>query len=317
MPRLVRKRSAFTSKHTSDVQGLYNRVCVSKLGQESRIQRERGLLYPLKSFHGYVKKVLIETLGTRGGRALDLCCGRGGFTVSKYVVGVDLSKESIQIAMTRSLSILPKYTFIGVLGDLGSMPPSRLVCRGELSQPYDEVKCLFALHYFEGQRLRNVLSMASVNLEVGGLFYGIVVNGDCVATNLELGGNLSNNEVFQIQSVSKDFESYTFTISDSVVEEGSVEYLLTEKKFRTACEGTGLEVITDWKNELPNLYNSLRLMCDVEKEGVFKPLTPGRRYSNSESQDGLTECSKLFSIFVCIKRLEGELKKEKLDLTVV
>ena len=163
--------------------------------------------YPFQIFHNRVVKdklimaacpAIIKKSRTMEGSLLDLGVGTGGDSLKwklgllKDVVGLEIVKESVEIARTTYMShkgAKPNTTFIW--GDSGKLifPDYEAALDGYnkgllkkviLSKnQFDVVSMQFAIHYlFENEiKLRTFLQNVSDNLKIGGYFIGTSMDG--------------------------------------------------------------------------------------------------------------------------------------------
>lgn len=141
-------------------------------GKATNLQRQPRT--QLQKYHNLAKRALLSMFGCKAERLLDLACGRGGDIAKwitlgiKEVVGLDISKESIEEAQRRYVSAGSPFNYTFTHQD---------VCAGYLDgKPFDIVTCMFAMHYFfdtEAHAL-SLFHTASSNLKLGGVFVGIV-----------------------------------------------------------------------------------------------------------------------------------------------
>ena len=147
---------------------------------QSLAERASGPLYALKRYHNAVKLDLLRQYAPRGGRLLDVGCGRGGdirkWSHLRRVVAVDVCAEEIVEARRRLAAAPPRGAVVDFrVADFATD------YRAEV-EPFDAASCMFALHYFfESEAtlhacLRNVAS----SLRPGGVFVGCMPDGDAV-----------------------------------------------------------------------------------------------------------------------------------------
>lgn len=158
----------------------------------------------LQLFHNEAKRALLAAYvpppggsGSESGSSLlDLACGRGG-DVHKWlslgiarVKGLDVSLASVEEARARfaARNSGKQYEFHAA----------------DLQQPwtdgqvYDVVSCMFALHYFFGTEdaAKRLLQTVSDHLRPGGVFLGIVPDGQRVVECINPADPLSKDGVF-------------------------------------------------------------------------------------------------------------------------
>lgn len=171
--------------------------------------------YPFQIFHNRVVKdklimaacpAIIKKARTMEGSLLDLAAGTGGDSLKwklgllKDVVGLEIVKESVEIARTNYMSYKgakPNTTYIW--GDSGKLifPDYDAALDGYnkgllkkviLSKnQFDVVSMQFAIHYlFENEiKLRTFLQNVSDNLKIGGYFIGTSMDGGRVVELLK------------------------------------------------------------------------------------------------------------------------------------
>jgi hypothetical protein len=163
--------------------------------------------YPFQVFHNRVVKdklimsscpAIMKKSRTMDGSLLDLAAGTGGDSLKwklgllKNVVGIEIVKESVEIARTNYLSYKgtkPNTTYIW--GDSGKLifPDYEAALDGYnkgllkkviiSKNQFDVVSMQFAIHYlFENEiKLRTFLQNVSDNLKIGGYFIGTSMDG--------------------------------------------------------------------------------------------------------------------------------------------
>lgn len=201
---------------------------------QAGVRRERS---PLNLFHNDAKRALLARFAPRGGRLLDLACGRGG-DVHKWtrlgvavVKGLDCSARSVEEARAR---------FQAARGGGATRCEFEQVDLARAAwtdgAQYDVVTCMFALHYFfETEAAAKALfRTASQSLRPGGVFVGIVPDGLRVnAACMRRTGPAFDNGVVRLearwQGKPRPFGSaYTCSIRKTVTEDSDdvLEYLV-------------------------------------------------------------------------------------------
>lgn len=144
--------------------------------RETPEQRRQGAHLHLRKFHNQLKLGLMQQWVTRPRNVLDLACGKGG-DVSKWsrlraasYVGVDVADQALGVARQRysHLGLPQHYLHANILDPL---PPAR----------YDVVSCQFAMHYFGGERLRQLWQQIRAALAPGGVVLATYTDGLALA----------------------------------------------------------------------------------------------------------------------------------------
>ena len=212
-------------------------------------ERARGHAGPLKKFHNFVKRSLIQEYVQKGSSLLDIATGRGGDLQKwadvgvTFVKGLDISEAELHEARRRYTALAPPnlechFEHISSLG---------IEVWKDDAHTYDVVTCMFALHYFFGseQSLRCLLRTVAANLKEGGSFIGIVPDGRRVNEYLMRGQSTSFFNVTALwQGPPQPFGSaYAFEITDTVTQGGPLEYLVYENVLWKLAETVGLSPV--------------------------------------------------------------------------
>lgn len=184
----------------------------------------------LQRFHNRAKRALLTTCASGCGRLLDLACGRGG-DIHKWrqlgvahVTGLDVSGESVNEARARLQATGATVDYQFEQADL------RQPWRG--AAPYDVATCMFALHYFfeSEASAKTLLETVAANLRPGGVFVGIVPDGQQVNERIKHGDY--DNGALQVKALWQGKpacfgSAYTCSIAGTVTEQSHVpEYLV-------------------------------------------------------------------------------------------
>jgi mRNA (guanine-N7-)-methyltransferase len=306
--------------------------------------RNVGPAASLKRFHNATKRAIIEFfLDKDGALVLDLCSGRLGDLYkfrdarAAFVHAVDNSKTSLdegfrryqkaegcrtvfsfQEADLRSLgrssekqSKKKRRRREGGGGSSGSPSGRSLGSFG--SRAYSHVQCMFALHYFASSRetLLHFLQTVAENLAPKGVFYGIASDGDRVCAQLRDRGALRTS-LFSVSPQADETSTrpfgacspYSFSLADTVVQEGTVEFALCSDMLQECAAEAGLV-------PFDTLGSKLDRYLEEAKVGDLRPLRPEgtRAYATSEAEAAL--CSSFYSAFAFQKKSGGKKKRKK------
>lgn len=148
----------------------------------------------MRKFHNYVKFLLYKKYCKPDSTLLDLGCGRGGDMVKWHntnitkVVGIDINKPFIIDAIKRynQNKDLQNRDYMFYFTVSKHIFTDFLKMKN-LSQVYDNISCMFALHYFFNNRenVMQIFSQISNTLQNGGYFIGTVMNGNKVQKLIE------------------------------------------------------------------------------------------------------------------------------------
>eukprot|EP00127_Corallochytrium_limacisporum_P004525 Clim_evm25s166 gene=Clim_evmTU25s166 len=240
-----------TTSHASQVARHYDRQ-----PGLSRHERAKHPIFHLKNFNNWVKSCLISTYLQPGSTVLDLCCGKGGdlakWSVGKvsYLVGADISAESIRVCEKRSRESKKPFDFHYVVADLSNENLSAKVddaCGKEIY--YDFVSCQFAYHYsFETEeKARMLLHNATERLKPGGYFVGTIPN--CyriVKSVMEADGLSFGNDIYQVtfedkKNFPKFGAKYKFWLKGTI--DNMSEFLVHWETFISVAAEFDLELV--------------------------------------------------------------------------
>lgn len=202
----------------------------------------------LRKFHNYVKFSLYEKYCKPNTTLLDLGCGRGGdmFKWQKVgvnkVVGIDINKNYVIDAIkrykyNRSNFLNCDYQFFFTQEKFIF---TEFLQYRNLQTVYDNVSCMFALHYFFNTKeaAYGIFEQISNSLRKGGHFFGTVMNGTNVHSYVKTKELFSTNAMF----IKKDYNEISdfgtkiqFMLSGTLYfgeKTLSVEYLVFEHVLR-------------------------------------------------------------------------------------
>lgn len=165
----------------------------------------------LRRFHNYIKQCLYNKYCNKDQSLLDIACGRGGDMMKWYktelnnVVAIDICKSSIYEAIRRyKANPLIKgmdYRFYftqpqNVFVDFLKFKQLPLV--------YDNISCMFALHYFfkNQSTAHKIFKHVSECLKEDGYFFGTIMNGTDVHKLFANQEVVSNSAMF----IQKDYK---------------------------------------------------------------------------------------------------------------
>ncbi|SPO42307.1 uncharacterized protein PSFLO_07790 [Pseudozyma flocculosa] len=173
--------------------------------------REESPIIALRRFNNWVKSVLIGRFSRgddprldgrgrpRGGRMMELGCGKGG-DLKKWdkvnpasLVGVDIAQVSIEQAIQRHRDNKSRFEARFFAFDCFSRPLTEVVPRELLEPGIDTVSLQFCMHYaWESvEKARTMLDNVSRFLRVGGTFIGTIPDCDVLRNRLYRSGATS------------------------------------------------------------------------------------------------------------------------------
>uniref|UniRef100_A0A1D2AEU8 mRNA (guanine-N(7))-methyltransferase n=1 Tax=Auxenochlorella protothecoides TaxID=3075 RepID=A0A1D2AEU8_AUXPR len=279
--------------------------------QEALAARASGPGAPLKKFHNYIKRHLINRFAKGAPRLLDLACGRGG-DIWKWidagipcVKGIDLSPHEIEEARARFSEAQARKSELSLDYSFEASPELGLSECKE-SERYDAVTCMFAVHYFfvAEKALKQFLHNVSINLKPGGYFFGTVPDGrrvnECIRGSLTYQSPMLTVEARWKGSPGCFGSAYICAIGDTVTgsekgTEGSLEYLVYSNVFVGVAAQYGLVPVLQY--DMPSLENVLDPADANKPLKHFLPRFPG-------SHPSLEQASRLFATFVFQKQGE-------------
>ncbi|KAN0066016.1 mRNA cap guanine-N7 methyltransferase [Thecaphora frezii] len=240
--------------------------------------REESPIIALRKFNNWVKSVLIGrfTRGRdprldgrarpRGGRIMELGCGKGG-DLKKWdkvdptsLVGVDIAQVSIEQAQQRHRDNRSRFAAHFFAFDCFSRPLTEVVPRRLLDEGIDTVSLQFCMHYaFENEdKARTMLDNVSRYLRPGGTFIGTIPDCEVLRQRLYQGRRSSfGNAHYRItfDDASRDFSTYgnryTFFLEDAV--ENVPEYVVDWATFVALAAEFGLECL--YHANFADIYN--------------------------------------------------------------
>lgn len=225
-----------------DVRTVYETATEREAERTERDRRD-GYAFPLKRFHNHVKRQLLRMLAYESPALLDLACGRGGDVHKwnqanvRYVYGIDACPRELEEARRR---------YVDSDGATAcTFAYEERIAQTHVSWPrtFSHASCMFALHYmtFTDRAFETTLRNVANALVPGGLFFGIVSNGEVIAHRLDA----SPNDGWHTPHVHLAWTTrprYRFSISDTVVDDASNEESLTmPETFARLARRVGLE----------------------------------------------------------------------------
>ena len=240
-------------------------------------KREDDPDYRARLHNNAVKAQLIETCVPIESTVLDVACGKGGDLLKfapyiKAYTGIDVSEKSVLEARRRAADD-KRFTYMHADA---SVPLT-------LTEKYDAVSCMFALHYFYKTEamLQTLLQNVSQHLIKGGMFFGIMTDAKALRVGavqaLLKDKTTFGNTLFQIAYESKlktcltqktDFGfgvPYVFKLQSGVVE--CEEYCAPISLLQRLGTEVGLELVVN-----QNL-GSFSLRPDLARAMRVQPLT--------------------------------------------
>lgn len=244
-------------------------------------QRQRSVIFGLKSFNNWVKSVLITRFAhpalqasshtshrSKGkGKVLDMGCGKGGDLTKwakaqvREVVGIDIAAVSVDQARTRWQTMRgPRFDATFAALDCYTDPLSYAIPPDKLTVPFDVVSMQFCMHYaFETEaKVRRMLENVSKWLRPGGVFVGTIPNAELMLDRLdELPPDESEfgNSVYKIRFPDRYARTlyghkYYFFLEDAV--DDVPEYVVHWDNFLEVAAGYGLDCI--YKGEFHQFF---------------------------------------------------------------
>jgi len=281
--------------HVTKTQKLYNDAAHVDTGKD----RNRGDAFPVKEYHNRVKRLLLETFALNAENLLDIATGRGGdlqkwqYANIKFVHGIDSSCDSLIEANRRLFEMKDKMPCKVIFE-----PVVDFAYRDFQSPhgPFSAISCMFALHYFFETEWTLHQTMVNVtnNLHPGGVFFGCVPHGLRLLEVLN-GSNHYETTCLKISLPSNTTNcfgsAYDISITDTITEARSSEFLVFENVLTTVASMYGLYPIIEYPQALATV------LFAQDSQNVFKHFDP--QFSFAPKQQ---EVSRLFATFAFIKK---------------
>lgn len=242
--------------------------------------REESPIIALRRFNNWVKSVLVGQFArgrdptldgrtrARGGRILDLGCGKGG-DLKKWekvhpsgLVGADIAAVSIEQAIARHRETKNNFPGDFFAFDCFSMSLTEVIPRELLEPMFDNVTLQFCMHYaWESvQKARMMLDNVSRYLRRGGVFIGTIPDSRELQERMAASphpedrsfGNRYYKVVFdQIETFPAFGNRYTFFLEDAV--ENVPEYVVDFDVFEDLAHEVGLRCI--YRKNFAEIYH--------------------------------------------------------------
>ena len=242
--------------------------------------REESPIIALRKFNNWIKSVLVGSFARgreptldgrtqpRGGRILDLGCGKGG-DLKKWekvqpcgLVGADIAAVSIEQAIKRHSEVSHKYPGDFFAFDCFSVSLIEVIPRELLEPMFDNVSLQFCMHYAweDVQKARVMLDNVSRYLRKGGVFMGTIPDSRELRDRMAASahpedrsfGNRYYKVVFdQIDAWPAFGNRYTFFLEDAV--ENVPEYVVDFEVFEDLAQEVGLRCI--YRKNFAEIYH--------------------------------------------------------------
>ncbi|GAC93177.1 RNA cap methyltransferase [Pseudozyma hubeiensis SY62] len=232
--------------------------------------REESPIIALRKFNNWIKSVLIGTFArgrdpsldgrarARGGRILELGCGKGG-DLKKWekvrpsgLVGADIAAVSIEQAIARYRDNRHGFSGDFFAFDCFSMALTEVIPRELLQPMFDNVTLQFCMHYaWESvEKARMMLDNVARYLRKGGVFVGTIPDSrelrDRLAASAHPGDRSFGNRYYKVVFDQTERwpafgNRYTFFLEDAV--ENVPEYVVDFEVFEDLAHEVGLRCI--------------------------------------------------------------------------
>ncbi|SPO27543.1 related to RNA (guanine-N7-) methyltransferase [Ustilago trichophora] len=242
--------------------------------------REESPIIALRKFNNWIKSVLVGTFARgrdpnmdgrvrpRGGRVLDLGCGKGG-DLKKWdkvrpsgLVGADIAAVSIEQAIARHRDNNSGFPGDFFAFDCFSTTLTEVIPRELLEPMFDNVTLQFCMHYaWESvEKARVMLDNVSRYLRKGGVFIGTIPDSRELRDRMAASshpedrsfGNRYYKVIFdQIETWPAFGNRYTFFLEDAV--ENVPEYVVEFDVFEELAQEVGLRCI--YRKNFAEIYH--------------------------------------------------------------
>lgn len=203
----------------------------------------------MRSFHNAVKKELLDQyLQTTKAIIDDYCSGRLGdvhkwrkFRV-KHVNCVDISEESRTTGLKRWKKAKDEDgRYPDVQYEVADLTDEKWTVPDTWTPKADIGCCMFGIHYLcrSKQTLVHILRQAASRLPKGAHFVGVCLDGDKVASQ---NGPLCNISVSTESKEDQPAQVYV-KMHDTIVEDGSLEYVVTRPFLEAAMKEAGFALV--------------------------------------------------------------------------
>lgn len=242
--------------------------------------REESPIIGLRRFNNWIKSVLVGTFArgrdptldgrtrARGGRILDLGCGKGG-DLKKWekvrpsgLVGADIAAVSIEQAIARHRDNNNGYPGDFFAFDCFSMALAEVIPRELLDPMFDNVTLQFCMHYaWESvEKARMMLDNVARYLRRGGVFIGTIPDSYELRGRMAESGNTEDRSIGnryykvvfdQVERWPAFGNRYTFFLEDAV--ENVPEYVVDFDVFEELAHEVGLRCI--YRKNFAEIYH--------------------------------------------------------------
>lgn len=242
--------------------------------------REESPIIALRKFNNWIKSVLIGTFArgrdptldgrtrARGGRILDLGCGKGG-DLKKWekvrpsgLVGADIAAVSIEQAIARHHDNNNGFPGDFFAFDCFSMALTEVMPRELLEPMFDNVTLQFCMHYaWESvDKARAMLDNVARYLRKGGVFIGTIPDSYELRERMAASANPEDRSIGnryykvvfdQVERWPAFGNRYTFFLEDAV--ENVPEYVVDFDVFEELAQEVGLRCI--YRKNFAEIYH--------------------------------------------------------------